>query len=129
MHTKAIYWFAASCLALASVPASSYTGDSFSRHYVSGGVGVDSRNAMQALAPDYNLRLRFSEGREYLGKIDVMIEDSQDQLLLQDRSEGPWFFVDLPPGNYRVIASDGRHTIDKLVRVGLSPNDVDFVWP
>ena len=75
--------------------------------YLSGGVGIDEREAMRAQMGDYNLRLKFAAvGGAYLGKVMVKIEDRHGRLLLETESDGPWLFVKMPKGKYRLIVEN-----------------------
>jgi hypothetical protein len=65
--------------------------------YVSGGVSLEEREAMKAMAKDFDLKLVFAMASgEYLSHILVVIKDAQGNTLLSKESQGPWFFVKLP---------------------------------
>ena len=54
---------------------------------------------------DYSLKLVFFEsGGPYLANIKTQITDGRGNILMEQTADGPWLFVDLPPGEYRVIA-------------------------
>jgi hypothetical protein len=80
-------------------------------YYVSGGVSDVDRKRMETMAKDYNLRLDMaqSDGR-YLPDVNVGVQDGQGNWLVKARSEGPIFYVQIPPGAYKVEATarDGR---------------------
>ena len=42
----------------------------------------------------------------YKGDISVTIYDSGGKIIVNEGSAGPWFYADLPPGKYRVVAAD-----------------------
>ncbi|MCK9394742.1 MAG: carboxypeptidase regulatory-like domain-containing protein [Methylobacter sp.] len=71
--------------------------------FVSGGVGTDERNALQAMRDDYNLTLLFSvKGTgEYVSDVKVRITDSSGNLVLESVSDGPMLFAKLKPDRYR----------------------------
>ncbi|RJR51307.1 MAG: carboxypeptidase regulatory-like domain-containing protein [Desulfobacteraceae bacterium] len=74
--------------------------------YMSGGVGIGERQAMEKMAEGYDLKLVFAtiEGN-YLSFVDVKITDQKGNQVLTAQSNGPWFYADLPPGSYKVSAS------------------------
>lgn len=69
----------------------------------SDGVGKEGRVANK----DYSLLLTFAElAGPYKGDISVTIYDSRGKIIVNEGSAGPWFYADLPPGKYRVVAAD-----------------------
>ncbi|HWP59682.1 MAG TPA: carboxypeptidase-like regulatory domain-containing protein [Candidatus Acidoferrales bacterium] len=85
--------------------------------YMAGGVGSDEREQMSREARAYNLKLMFTEDMGvYLADVRVRIRDRSGKELVNVVSGGPWFFVQLPPGNYDIEASfDGKtKSIDNL---------------
>lgn len=75
-------------------------------NFLSTGFGITSRKPH----PEYSLKLVFSmRSGKYLADIRAQLyRDGQE--IQEIFSPGPWLFVDLPPGTYRVVAStdDGR---------------------
>ena len=97
--------------------------------YASGGVGKDERMAMESIVKGYNVKLVFAEApREYVADVKVKIEDHSGKKLLEATSGGPWFWVKLPQGDYRVIASFRDHRDIKNLKVGSGPETVEFLW-
>ena len=74
--------------------------------YVSGGIGMDEREAMSAIASEYNLKIVFAlkEGN-YLADASVLIKNEQGRTVLDAVSDGPWFYARLPAGQYAVTAT------------------------
>ena len=74
--------------------------------YLSGGVGMDERDAMQAVQHEYTLWLSFEQKDEAALSADteVAIRDTKGRLILEATAEGPWLMVKLPVGRYRVTA-------------------------
>lgn len=72
--------------------------------YVSGGIGESERTELNALSNQFNLHLMFATqgSGEYLSAVRVDIQDSHHGSVLTAQSKGPWFFAQLPPGNYTV---------------------------
>lgn len=73
---------------------------------LSGGIGLDERDALRSRASDYNLMLSFAaKTGNYLSDVEVVIKDAQGNTVLETVSEGPWFFVKLPTSRYTVMAT------------------------
>jgi hypothetical protein len=97
--------------------------------YACGGVGMDEREAMEAMAKDYNVKLIFAEApKDYISGVKLKIEDPSGKLLLETTSSGPWFWAKLPQGNYRVIASFHDRREMKHLRVAGGAETVEFFW-
>jgi hypothetical protein len=74
--------------------------------YMDGGVGINERAAMDRMDKGYNLKLVFAEpSGPYLADVHVAIENASGKKLVQTSDNGPWFFVKLPDGKYRVVAT------------------------
>jgi hypothetical protein len=103
--------------------------------YVSGGVGEDERAALDAVSNQFNLRLIFAmQGSgEYLAWVRVNISDTRGGTALAAESHGPWFLVQLPPGEYVVEASAPGQTAQQPQRQtarvdGSHQTRLDFRW-
>jgi hypothetical protein len=100
--------------------------------FVSGGVGSDEQNAMQAVRADYNLGLLFSvQGTgEYLSDVKVHITDSSGNTFLETVSDGPKLFAKLKPGRYTIAADRDGQAIHKAVTVGgKQMTSLSLTWP
>lgn len=87
--------------------------------YVSGGVGQDQQQALQALERRFNLKLVFAtQGGAYLSEVGVVIRNQRNDIVLQVESQGPWLYLKLPPGGYRAQAISGGKVIEQPVEVG-----------
>jgi hypothetical protein len=83
--------------------------------YVTGGVGLDEREAMTQMAGRYNLRLEFAQqNRDYLGEIAVRLTGPAT---FEAVSDGPWLMVKLPPGEYGLTAVSGGVSKSETVSV------------
>lgn len=98
--------------------------------YLSGGVGLDEREALNQTGRDYNLKLSFAlTSGNYLGDVAVEIRDSAGRVALEAVSEGPWFFSKLPPGRYTVVVNCNGSTQQKAVQVsGMGQTVLNFFW-
>ena len=98
--------------------------------YESGGVGIEER-AQMAQARDYSLKLMFANGRgQYLANVNVVIRDQSGKEIVSSITNGPWFYIKLPPGKYSVEASfDGKTKREAGLNVGNSQQVVRlFEW-
>ncbi len=87
--------------------------------YFSAGVGLEER---QAEYPPFPLKVIFVAGpKAYLSKVGVTITNDSGTVRVDIPSEqvsGPWLFVDLPAGTYRIEGvSRGDRVEQKGVRV------------
>ncbi len=96
--------------------------------YVNGGIGEESRAALQALQPEFPLRLVFStRGGEYFVADTVTVGDDRGQLLALP-SVGPILMLKLPPGDYTVNAIYSGRTEQKQIKVGHAAQTVNWRW-
>ena len=76
--------------------------------YFSAGVGLEERAAEY---PPFSLKLVFTAGgKPFLAGVDVTIRPAQGGTAIRvprEQVEGPWLFVDLPPGTYDITATHG----------------------
>ena len=90
--------------------------------YVSGGIGFEEREQLNAIGKNYNLKLVFAgKDGKWVSDINVEISDSSGKKVLNAASEGPWFFSKLPPGKYTVTVTmmeKMRKDMKKGVNIG-----------
>jgi hypothetical protein len=98
--------------------------------YITGGVGLNERRALERIGRDYNLKLVFAvTGGSYLGEVQVSIKDMAGRVILETVSDGPWFFTDLPTGKYSVTAQVDGQGQRKVFRVSQRrQKTVSFFW-
>lgn len=99
--------------------------------YVSGGIGEDEQQALQAEAANYNLRLSFAEkgSGAYLSDVKVTIRNAADATILAAVSEGPWFFAKLLPGRYRItVEADGQPQTRTVTLTPGQAMKLHFYW-
>jgi hypothetical protein len=126
-----------------AAPGRESTGDTSSEiktdgdiRYVSGGIGESERAELDALSSQFNLRLLFAtEGSgEYLSSVQVNILDAHGGPVLTAKSKGPWFFAQLPPGDYSLeVTPTGLRGQDETQRKtfkvdGSGQSRLDFYW-
>jgi hypothetical protein len=122
-------------IALASLGAALAYSDDMVRQsngipYLSGGVGLDSREALQAKAGDYNLMviLAVADGH-YLGGAALTIRDRTGKTVLDIEAQGPWTLTKLAPGAYTVDAKTGGATRSGRVTIGTKGlKRVRLIW-
>lgn len=98
--------------------------------YVSGGIGVSEREELNTLADQFNLRLLFAvQTGNYLADIRVNITNARGETVLNAKSEGPWFFAQLPPGAYTVDVDAMGRTQGQPVRINSGRQSrLNFFW-
>jgi hypothetical protein len=99
--------------------------------YVSGGVGIDEREAFAAIGKDYSLKLMFAiKSREYLSDVKVEISDGIGKKVLEAVADGPWFFTNLPPGKYTVTVTMMGKAQQSGVNIGKDKRQITlrFYW-
>ncbi len=86
--------------------------------FVTGGIGEDEAKAFQAAAPRYSLRLMFAmPSGSYLSDVDVSISTEDRRPVLHVRTDGPFLFVMLPAGRYRIVAQSGGQKVSRIASV------------
>ena len=79
--------------------------------YLFGGASSNEREVMEARAKDYNLKLVFADkSGAYLSGVMLVLATAQGAEIISVATNGPWFFIQLPPGNYSVRATFGGDT-------------------
>ena len=71
--------------------------------YMTGGIGIAEREAMESQGRDYNLKLSFSEkSGVYLTDVRVAVENRNGVEMVNITTNGPWLYLQLPRGSYIV---------------------------
>jgi hypothetical protein len=74
--------------------------------YLYGGVGSDEREMVEKRGAAYNVKLSFAaKGGPYLSDVLLVIADAKKGQLVSLTTNGPLFFIRLPPGIYTVTAT------------------------
>lgn len=90
----------------------------------SGGVGTEER----AAAPDGHLKIILSQQNgKYVADCEVAIYDEKGEVVLKTLADGPWVIIDLPAGNYAVVAlrfngdtQSTRFSVDEVTQTVVS---------
>lgn len=117
-------------LAQAPLPAVKTSG---SIQYLSGGIGSDESQAIDAASSQWPLTLEFAVNANpkpsYAADVAVTIRNGADAVF-QATSSGPFLLVKLPPGNYKVEAVFKGQVIRHAVTVAAGkPARQSFLWP
>ena len=98
--------------------------------YISGGVGLEEREALRAVRGDYNLQVTCAlrEGN-YLSDVHVAVRNAKGGTVLETIPQGPWLFVKLPPGKYTVVANIQDKMQQRITHVStIGHAEVYFYW-
>jgi len=98
--------------------------------YVTGGIGMEERETLEAMQKDYNVRIVSSEmSGDYLDATPIVISDSAKHEVVH-ASAGPLFYAQLPAGRYKVRSSnDGQdQTQDIVITKNSPPVRIHFSW-
>ncbi|OGV76585.1 MAG: hypothetical protein A3I83_02395 [Methylotenera sp. RIFCSPLOWO2_02_FULL_45_14] len=102
--------------------------------YISGGVGKSEAAAMRSIAKDYALEIVFvqkqKQTEEFLAEVNVQIKDTQQNIVLDVITDGPYLLANLPQGRYLVVAEYDGNVKQQWVRVGINKHQkIVFWWP
>ncbi|MGH7808948.1 MAG: hypothetical protein ACREP5_01600, partial [Candidatus Binatia bacterium] len=99
--------------------------------YLFGGVGTEEREAMEERAKGYNLKLVFAEKRgAFISGAVVMIATAKGDEIDMMTVKGPWFYIQLPAGDYSIKATFKGQTkqITKLTVPKGKRVQQGFIW-
>ena len=98
--------------------------------YVTGGVGEEELAVLKLVRGDFNLHLLFADkAGTYLSGVDIDIIDASGTTRLALRDAGPFLFVRLPAGSYRLEARyEGQPQQQRLDLRMFGGRDVVFRW-
>ena len=99
--------------------------------YMTGGAGVDEREALFAASKDYGLKLSFAAKDETasLSDVTVGIATTRGEQVMLMKEMGPYLFVKLEPGDYTITATSGDQILEQDARVSAGEQaDASFDW-
>jgi hypothetical protein len=99
--------------------------------YLFGGMSSNEREAMEERAKGYNLKLVFAaKDGSFISGVTVMIATAKGVEIVSLSTEGPWFYIQLPPGAYSVRANFKGETrqIKELKLTSDKSTQQGFVW-
>ena len=87
--------------------------------YVSGGIALEERDALNARRADFSLWIAAAAKKtgSYLAEVRVRITDAAGKAVLDTKLDGPWLLVNLKPGRYAVEASFRQQTLRKTTTI------------
>lgn len=97
--------------------------------YFSTGIGLETR---EVAYPPFSLKLILANDRgQYLSNVGIKIAAEGGKPVVEAVAEGPWFFVDLESGAYRVEATaDGVKKVFSGIRVRKGrTRTMTIYWP
>ena len=81
------------------------------------------------MASGYNVKLVFAiAAGNYVSDVEITIHDHSGNSVLDARANGPWFFVKLPQGTYRVSASYEGVKRCHSIQAGATQKTMVFHW-
>jgi hypothetical protein len=90
-------------------------------------VGLSERTHMEEMANGYNVKMVFADSTgAYLANVQVEIQNSNRNNLIQTYSNGPWFFAELPAGQYTITVTHNGKTKTRKVLVGKGSQEEIF---
>ena len=99
--------------------------------YISGGIGDEWQQSMEALRSQYNLHLLFAQTGTgaYFAYVPVEITDASGRTVLDATSQGPFLYARLRPGQYTVTASYLGQAQSKAAQMpAVGGIDLNFFW-
>lgn len=86
--------------------------------YLTGGIGEEELQQVNAARPDFNVRLLMAEKNgAYVSDVNVVIVDSKGNKVLEVGNAGPYLLARLPKGGYKINASYGGRSQDRRLDV------------
>jgi hypothetical protein len=85
--------------------------------HVSGGVGLEEREALAAMRAGYNVRVTafVPRGGNYLADVALTVRDAAGRAVLEATMDGPFLFATLSPGSYALAAGfEGKSLVRKF---------------
>ena len=99
--------------------------------YLTGGVSSEEREFLEQSSKAYNVQLTFAEkGGAYLSDVNLVVTDGKGGEIIAIRTNGPFFYIQLPPGSYSVSATFQAETkrLKSLVVPKARTVQQTFVW-
>jgi len=98
--------------------------------HISGGIGSGERDELRTKEREYNLKIITAmKSGDYRSGVQIVIESSTKERMLETTMVGPILLAKLPPGSYTITATASGQTLTQTVAIeaqGLK--QVDFRW-
>jgi hypothetical protein len=98
--------------------------------YMSGGIGLEEREAFKAEAKDYNLLVsNANKGGHLTADVAIVVKSLKGKELLTVEDAGPLFYAKLPAGSYIIEAMSGeQHAKRRITVAGHKQAKLYFIW-
>jgi hypothetical protein len=98
--------------------------------YLTGGVTLDERQEMADQRKNFSLLLKLAaKSGKYLGDSSVTVTNAKSAVVFEGTTDGPWLFMNLPAGNYKVTVKNGDVSQSQKISIGKnSHRDVTMYW-
>lgn len=98
--------------------------------YLTGGVTLDERQEMADQRKNFSLLLKLAaKSGKYLGDSSVTVTNAKNAVLFEGTTDGPWLFMNLPAGNYKVTVKNGDVSQSQKINIGKNAHrDVTMYW-
>ena len=96
---------------------------------MSGGIGEEELAVLRLVRGDYNLRLLFADqSGTYLSGIEARILDAHGKTVLTVKDAGPFLYVRLPAGHYRIEARYAERTQRQDIELAATTTGRDKIF-
>ena len=98
-------------------------------NFITGGIGKAERDEILALKPNYNFEVKVAlKSGHYVGDVRVVITDKAGETVLDELTDGPFFFAKLEPGSYKVkgMYNDQEQTQSFTILANTTMREVIF---
>jgi len=90
--------------------------------YLSGGISTDERERMEEIGKSYNVKLTFAEKKgAFVAGVRLVIQGAKGEEIVNLITDGPWLYIQLPPGVYKLRATFEGET-KEVRRLTISKN-------
>jgi hypothetical protein len=98
--------------------------------FISGGIGDDERQALEASAKNYNLEITSTDKTgHFMADTNFQITDPNGREIIHIDDAGPLFYAKLPPGAYTIQATNGDRHWKREVKISNGkPTGIHVVW-
>jgi hypothetical protein len=94
--------------------------------YLTGGVTLDERQEMSDQRKNFSLLLKLAaKSGKYLGDSSVTVNNAKNAVVFEGTTDGPWLFMNLPTGNYKVTVKNGDVSQSQKISIGIYWNVID----
>ncbi len=96
--------------------------------YITGGIGTDERDQLEATKSDYNLHItNTATDGAFANNTNLVISDRKGTALVTAVA-GPIFYAALPAGTYTISAANGDQQQNKTVKLGKGTTKTNLFW-